>query len=88
MGDFFTVASLVFVGGWGIRLATPFLLAGLGEAIGQRSGVLNLGVDDSTDSLSRAPVGAKRARAGLRTPDKEQGRLARDTHTHCFNANS
>ena len=29
----------------GIRLATPFLLAGLGEAIGQRSGVLNLGVD-------------------------------------------
>jgi len=45
MGDFFTVASLVFVVGSGIRLATPFLLAGLGEAIGQRSGVLNLGVD-------------------------------------------
>ncbi|SVB07846.1 uncharacterized protein METZ01_LOCUS160700, partial [marine metagenome] len=39
------VASLVFVVGSGIRLATPFLLAGLGEAIGQRSGVLNLGVD-------------------------------------------
>ncbi|MEC8999985.1 MAG: ABC transporter permease [Actinomycetota bacterium] len=45
MGDFFTTASLVFVVGSGIRLATPFLLAGLGEAIGQRSGVLNLGVD-------------------------------------------
>jgi len=39
------VASLVFVVGSGIRLATPFLLAGLGETIGQRSGVLNLGVD-------------------------------------------
>ncbi len=39
------MASLVFVVGSGIRLATPFLLAGLGETIGQRSGVLNLGVD-------------------------------------------
>ncbi len=29
----------------GIRLATPYLLAGLGETVGQRSGVLNLGVD-------------------------------------------
>ena len=29
----------------GIRLAAPFLLASLGEALGQRSGVLNLGVD-------------------------------------------
>ncbi len=45
MSDFFTTASLVFVVGSGIRLATPFLLAGLGETIGQRSGVLNLGVD-------------------------------------------
>ena len=45
MSEFFTVASLVFVVGSGIRLATPFLLAGLGETIGQRSGVLNLGVD-------------------------------------------
>ena len=45
MSDFFTMASLVFVVGSGIRLATPFLLAGLGETIGQRSGVLNLGVD-------------------------------------------
>jgi len=45
VSEFFTVASLVFVVGSGIRLATPFLLAGLGETIGQRSGVLNLGVD-------------------------------------------
>ncbi|MEC8948087.1 MAG: ABC transporter permease [Actinomycetota bacterium] len=45
MSEFFTVASLVFVVGSGIRLATPFLLAGLGETIGQRSGILNLGVD-------------------------------------------
>ncbi len=29
----------------GHRLATPFLLASLGEAVAQRSGVLNLGVD-------------------------------------------
>ncbi len=29
----------------GIRLATPFLFAALGEALGQRSGVLNLGVE-------------------------------------------
>ena len=45
MSDFFTMASLVFVVGSGIRLATPFLLAALGETIGQRSGVLNLGVE-------------------------------------------
>ena len=45
MSSFFTFTSLVFVVGSGIRLATPFLLAGLGESIGQRSGVLNLGVD-------------------------------------------
>jgi simple sugar transport system permease protein len=29
----------------GIRLATPYLYAALGEALGQRSGVLNLGVE-------------------------------------------
>jgi simple sugar transport system permease protein len=29
----------------GIRLATPYLYAGLGETLGQRSGVLNLGVE-------------------------------------------
>jgi simple sugar transport system permease protein len=45
VSDFFTLASLVFVVGSGIRLATPMLLAALGETIGQRGGVLNLGVD-------------------------------------------
>jgi len=45
MSDFFTMTSLVFVVSAGIRLAAPMLLAGLGEVIGQRSGVLNLGVD-------------------------------------------
>ena len=29
----------------GIRLATPYLYAGIGETFGQRSGVLNLGVE-------------------------------------------
>jgi general nucleoside transport system permease protein len=45
MGDFFTISVLVATLASGIRLATPFLLAGLGETIGQRSGVLNLGVE-------------------------------------------
>ncbi|MGB3735799.1 MAG: ABC transporter permease [Ilumatobacter sp.] len=43
--DFFTVSVLVATLASGIRLATPFLFAALGEAIGQRSGVLNLGVE-------------------------------------------
>ena len=29
----------------GIRLATPYLYAGIGETFGQRSGVLNLGLE-------------------------------------------
>ncbi|MFW2334912.1 ABC transporter permease [Ilumatobacter sp.] len=45
MSDFFTVSVLIATIASGIRLATPFLLAGLGETIGQRSGVLNLGVE-------------------------------------------
>lgn len=45
MGDFFTVSVLVATLASGIRLATPFLLASLGEMVGQRSGVLNLGVE-------------------------------------------
>lgn len=43
--EFFTMSSIVVTLSAGIRLAAPFLLAGLGEAIGQRSGVLNLGVE-------------------------------------------
>ncbi len=45
MDDIFTTTILVATIASGIRLATPFLLASLGETLGQRSGVLNLGVD-------------------------------------------
>lgn len=45
MSDLFTLSVLVAVLASGIRLATTYLLAALGETIGQRSGVLNLGVD-------------------------------------------
>jgi general nucleoside transport system permease protein len=45
MSDFFTVTILLATLASGIRLATPFLLAALGETIAQRSGVLNLGVE-------------------------------------------
>jgi general nucleoside transport system permease protein len=45
MKQFFTLTVLTSTVASGIRLSTPFLLASLGEAMGQRSGVLNLGVD-------------------------------------------
>jgi simple sugar transport system permease protein len=45
VSDIFTVAVLVAVVASAIRLAVPLLLASLGETFGQRSGVLNLGVD-------------------------------------------
>ena len=45
MSDLFSIYLLVATVAAGIRLATPFLLASLGESLGQRSGVLNLGVD-------------------------------------------
>jgi general nucleoside transport system permease protein len=45
MSDLFSGYLLIATVAAGIRLATPFLLASLGEALGQRSGVLNLGVD-------------------------------------------
>ncbi len=45
MSEIFTVAVLVAVTASAIRLAVPLLLASLGETFGQRSGVLNLGVD-------------------------------------------
>ena len=45
MSDFFSQAVLVATVASGIRLAVPLLLASLGETFGQRSGVLNLGVD-------------------------------------------
>ena len=45
MIDFITVTFTVATFASGVRLATPYLLAALGETLGQRSGVLNLGVD-------------------------------------------
>jgi len=45
MSDFFTEAVLIATVASGIRLAVPLLFASLGEMFGQRSGVLNLGVD-------------------------------------------
>ncbi|MCD6475393.1 MAG: ABC transporter permease [Anaerolineaceae bacterium] len=43
--ELFTKAVLVGILASGIRLATPYLYASIGETIGQRSGVLNLGVE-------------------------------------------
>jgi len=45
VAEFFTISVLVATVASGVRLATPYLLAGLGETLGQRSGVLNLGVE-------------------------------------------
>ncbi|WP_119071757.1 ABC transporter permease [Aggregatilinea lenta] len=45
IGDLFTASVLIGIAGSGIRLATPYLYAALGETFGQRSGVFNLGVE-------------------------------------------
>jgi len=45
VSEIFTTAVMVAVVASAIRLAVPLLLASLGETFGQRSGVLNLGVD-------------------------------------------
>ena len=45
MSHFFTQSVIIATIASGIQLAAPFLLAALGETIGQRSGVINLGVD-------------------------------------------
>jgi len=45
MSDFFTTTVLIATFASMIRFAAPFLLAALGETVGQRSGVLNLGVE-------------------------------------------
>lgn len=43
--DLFAIPVLVGILTSGIRLATPYLYSSIGEMFGQRSGVLNLGVD-------------------------------------------
>lgn len=45
MNDFFTPVVIAGILTSAIRLATPYLYAAIGEAIGQSSGVVNLGVD-------------------------------------------
>jgi simple sugar transport system permease protein len=45
ISDLFTLTVLVGIAHSGIRLATPYLFAALGEMFDQRSGVLNLGID-------------------------------------------
>lgn len=45
MNELFSLSVIVGILHSGFRLATPYLYAALGEMIGQRSGVLNLGVD-------------------------------------------
>ncbi|MCB0043920.1 MAG: ABC transporter permease [Caldilineaceae bacterium] len=45
MNELFTLGVLIGIAHSGVRLATPYLFAALGEMFGQRSGVLNLGVD-------------------------------------------
>ncbi|WP_084079108.1 ABC transporter permease [Demequina sp. NBRC 110057] len=45
MDDLFSTSIIVATLAAGIRFAAPFLLAALGETLGQRSGVLNLGVE-------------------------------------------
>jgi len=45
ISDFFTATVLIGILASGIRLATPYLYASIGETFGQRSGVLNLGVE-------------------------------------------
>ena len=45
ISDLFSVTVLIGIFASGIRLATPYLYAALGETFGQKSGVLNLGVE-------------------------------------------
>ncbi|MCS6843178.1 MAG: ABC transporter permease [Caldilineales bacterium] len=45
MDDILSVAALVGILTSAVRLATPYLYAAIGEAFGQLSGVVNLGVD-------------------------------------------
>lgn len=45
ISDLFSATVIIGILASGIRLATPYLYAALGETFGQRSGVLNLGVE-------------------------------------------
>jgi ABC-type uncharacterized transport system permease subunit len=45
INELFDASVLIGIASSGIRLATPYLYAAIGETFGQRSGVLNLGVE-------------------------------------------
>jgi simple sugar transport system permease protein len=45
ISELFSVTVLIGILASGVRLATPYLYAAIGETFGQRSGVLNLGVE-------------------------------------------
>ena len=45
ISDLFSITVLVGIVSSGIRLATPYLYASIGETFSQRSGILNLGVE-------------------------------------------
>jgi len=45
ISDLFNMTVILGILSSGIRLATPYLFASIGEAYSQRSGVLNLGVE-------------------------------------------
>ncbi len=45
IGELFSATVVIGILASGIRLATPYLYAAIGETFGQRSGVLNLGVE-------------------------------------------
>lgn len=45
MGELFTLPVLLGIAYSGVRLATPYLYAAIGETLAQRSGVYNLGVE-------------------------------------------
>ncbi len=45
ISELFTVPVIIGILTSGMRLATPYLFAGLGETFSQRSGILNLGVE-------------------------------------------
>lgn len=45
ISDLFSITVLIGILASGIRLSTPYLFAAIGETFGQKSGVLNLGVE-------------------------------------------
>lgn len=71
ISDLFSATVIIGILTSGVRLATPYLYAAIGETFGQRSGVLNLGVE------GQMLLGAFAAfYIGLRTGSLELGLLA------------